>query len=155
MAAQKNSLEKASARMQPKQNLRESLCPNCWKTLTGCHNDMCILSAEHFWKHETLEFQMPGISLFYDKSLLKIWIPAFSPFPIKFSTLFGTISQFQLPLNCCLHMLSILEMEIWTSLIDYKLLKRVKLTQYHTIPHFDELNIYSCGKHCEKRRNCL
>ena len=29
------------------------------------------------------------------------------------------------------------------------------LTHYHTIPHFDALQIYSCGKHCEKRRNCL
>ena len=29
------------------------------------------------------------------------------------------------------------------------------LTQYHTIPHFDALKIYSCGKHCEKRKNCL
>ena len=29
------------------------------------------------------------------------------------------------------------------------------LTHYHTIPHFDTLMIYSCGKHCEKRRNCL
>ena len=23
------------------------------------------------------------------------------------------------------------------------------------MPHFDALNIYSCGKHCEKRKNCL
>ena len=23
------------------------------------------------------------------------------------------------------------------------------------MPHFDSLKIYSCGKHCEKRRNCL
>ena len=29
------------------------------------------------------------------------------------------------------------------------------LTHYHTIPHFDALEIYSCGKHCEKMRNCL
>ena len=29
------------------------------------------------------------------------------------------------------------------------------LTHYHTMPHFDALLIYSCGKHCEKRRNCL
>ena len=29
------------------------------------------------------------------------------------------------------------------------------LTNYHTILHFDALKIYSCGKHCEKRRNCL
>ena len=29
------------------------------------------------------------------------------------------------------------------------------LTHYHTIPHFEALKIYSCGKHCEKRRNCL
>ena len=28
------------------------------------------------------------------------------------------------------------------------------LTHYHTIPHFDALKIYSCGKHCEERRNC-
>ena len=24
------------------------------------------------------------------------------------------------------------------------------LAHYHTIPHFDALKIYSCGKHCEK-----
>ena len=29
------------------------------------------------------------------------------------------------------------------------------LIHFHTIPHFDALKIYSCGKHCEKRRNCL
>ena len=29
------------------------------------------------------------------------------------------------------------------------------LTYYHTMPHFDSLKIYSCGKHHEKRRNCL
>ena len=29
------------------------------------------------------------------------------------------------------------------------------LTHYHTMPHFDTLKIYSCGKHFEKRRNCL
>ena len=29
------------------------------------------------------------------------------------------------------------------------------LTHYHTMPHFDALKIYSCGKHREKRRNCL
>ena len=29
------------------------------------------------------------------------------------------------------------------------------LSQDHTIPHFDALKIFSCGKHCEKRRNCL
>ena len=25
------------------------------------------------------------------------------------------------------------------------------LTHYHTMPHFDALKIYSCGKYCEKR----
>ena len=29
------------------------------------------------------------------------------------------------------------------------------LTYHHTMPHFDALKIYSCGKHCEKRRYCL
>ena len=29
------------------------------------------------------------------------------------------------------------------------------LTHYHTMPHFEAPKIYSCGKHCEKRRNCL
>ena len=27
------------------------------------------------------------------------------------------------------------------------------LTNYHTMQHFDTPKIYSCGKHCEKRRN--
>ena len=30
-----------------------------------------------------------------------------------------------------------------------------ELTHYHIIPHFEVLKIQSCGKHCEKRRNCL
>ena len=29
------------------------------------------------------------------------------------------------------------------------------LTQYHTMPHSDKLKMHSCGKHCEKKRNCL
>ena len=29
------------------------------------------------------------------------------------------------------------------------------LTHYQTMPHFDALKIYSCKKHCEKKRNCL
>ena len=29
------------------------------------------------------------------------------------------------------------------------------LTNYHTMPHFDTLKIYSCRKHCEKWRICL
>ena len=31
----------------------------------------------------------------------------------------------------------------------------LSLTHYCTMPHFDAVKIYSCGKHCEKRRNCL
>ena len=27
-----------------------------------------------------------------------------------------------------------------------------ELTHYHTMPRFDTLKMYSCGKHCEKRR---
>ena len=26
---------------------------------------------------------------------------------------------------------------------------------FHTMPHFNALKMYSCRKHCEKRRNCL
>ena len=32
---------------------------------------------------------------------------------------------------------------------------RKRVNHYYTIPHFDPLKIYSCGKHFEKRRNCL
>ena len=32
--------------------------------------------------------------------------------------------------------------------------ERMHLNHYHTMPHFYLLKIYSCGKHCEKRRNC-
>ena len=32
---------------------------------------------------------------------------------------------------------------------------RNALTHYHTMPYFDALKIYNCGKHHEKRRNCL
>ena len=33
----------------------------------------------------------------------------------------------------------------------------VKSYCYHTMPHFDalQIHVYSCGKHCEKRRNCV
>ena len=38
----------------------------------------------------------------------------------------------------------------------YNVLAERDLTHYHAIPHFDALKIYSCEKHCEKRRNnCL
>ena len=33
--------------------------------------------------------------------------------------------------------------------------QEISLTHYHTMPHFEALKIYSCVKHCEKRRNCL
>ena len=41
--------------------------------------------------------------------------------------------------------------------VSFKVLKSwdCLLAHYHTLPHFDTLKIYSCGKHCEKRRNCL
>ena len=29
------------------------------------------------------------------------------------------------------------------------------LTHYHTMMHFDVIRIYCCGRHYEKRRNCL
>ena len=37
----------------------------------------------------------------------------------------------------------------------HKSLFELHLTHYHTMLQFDTLKIYSCGKHCEKRRNCL
>ena len=33
--------------------------------------------------------------------------------------------------------------------------KSLLFTHYHTMPHFDALNIDSCGKHCEKKENLL
>ena len=36
-----------------------------------------------------------------------------------------------------------------------EIMLNVELTHYHTMLHFDTLKIYSCRKHCEKRRNCL
>ena len=27
----------------------------------------------------------------------------------------------------------------------------LSLTHYRTMPHFDAVKIYSCGKHCEKK----
>ena len=33
--------------------------------------------------------------------------------------------------------------------------KSNSLIHYHTMPHFDALKIYSCGKYCEKRINCF
>ena len=34
-------------------------------------------------------------------------------------------------------------------------IQSLPLTDYHTIPHFDPIKIYSYGKCCGKRRNCL
>ena len=42
---------------------------------------------------------------------------------------------------------------VWVIVMKY-IINRI-LTLYHTMPHFDALKIYSCGKHCEKRTNCL
>ena len=33
--------------------------------------------------------------------------------------------------------------------------KIAEFTHYHTMLYFDALKIYSCGKDCEKKRNCL
>ena len=42
------------------------------------------------------------------------------------------------------------------NLVKVKILSFGKhLTHYHTVPHFNTLKTYSCGKLCEKRRNCL
>ena len=35
------------------------------------------------------------------------------------------------------------------------ILFRKCINHYHAVPHFVALRIYSCGKNCEKRRNCL
>ena len=40
-----------------------------------------------------------------------------------------------------------------TNLLMSLILESRVLPHYHTIPHFDALKIYSCGKHCKKRRN--
>ena len=37
----------------------------------------------------------------------------------------------------------------------HPLFKSSSLTHYHTMSHFDALKMSSCGKHCEKKRNCL
>ena len=38
----------------------------------------------------------------------------------------------------------------------YNLCRKLSiLTHYHTMSQFDASKTYSCGKHCEKRRNCL
>ena len=39
--------------------------------------------------------------------------------------------------------------------VTIEILVNTELTHYHTMPHFDALKMYSCGKHCEKRRNCF
>ena len=31
----------------------------------------------------------------------------------------------------------------------------LSLTHYHTMPHFDVLKIYSCGKHCKKKEKLI
>ena len=65
--------------------------------------------------------------------------------------------------NCRLLTLTIwksLKFVVWERLkhlyIMYIVVQHVftALTHYHKMPHFDALKIYSCGKHCEKRRNC-
>ena len=33
--------------------------------------------------------------------------------------------------------------------------RQILLSHYPTMLHFDTLKIYSCGRHCDKRRNCL
>ena len=66
-------------------------------------------------------------------SRLEMWLPAYSPF----LTILSNTLNFQLLSN--------------TDDVN----NRHDLTNYQEIPHFDSLVIYSSGKHCEKRRNCL
>ena len=56
--------------------------------------------------------------------------------------------------NCLKELQETMERSICRKNITEILLKMV-LTHYHTMPHFDTLKIYSCGKHCKKRRYCL
>ena len=46
---------------------------------------------------------------------------------------------------------------VWEWVINHKINQAIYqcLTHYHTMAHFDALNIYSCRKLCEKRRNYL
>ena len=39
--------------------------------------------------------------------------------------------------------------------LELRLEKSAMIVPYRTIPRFDALKMYSCGKHCMKRRNCL
>ena len=43
-----------------------------------------------------------------------------------------------------------------SNLVEWNILSFGKeLNHYHTMPHFHAPKMYNCGKHCEKRRNCL
>ena len=44
---------------------------------------------------------------------------------------------------------------VLTSTVSFFCHIHVLLPHYNTIPNFDTLKIYSYGKHCKKRRNCL
>ena len=68
----------------------------------------------------------------------------FSPFPTLFLTLSLSNLNFSVTLFRRLQRFQL------------KLLSSSKeLTHYHTVQQFDRLKIYSCGKHCKSRRNCL
>ena len=72
----------------------------------------------------------------------------FFPFPIIFCSLPKIIFNFSV--------IFILLSANAFNLEQPRSLRFVKeLTHYHTMLHFHALKIYSCGKHCEKRRNCL
>ena len=74
--------------------------------------------------------------------------PAFSSFTIVFSTLSGR----EIIILATFNLSSANAFNLVTSEI---LSIDKEVTHYHTLPHFDALKIYSCGKHWEKRRNCL
>ena len=71
---------------------------------------------------------------------------------LPFLTMFST-----LPTTKCNVLVTFILWSANTSNLDQSeiLLYDKELTHYHTMLHFDVLKIYSCGKHREKRRNCL
>ena len=73
---------------------------------------------------------------------------AFSPFPKMFSNLFNKTFNY-------LNYLHFVICKCFQFGQVYSFVVCYRVNPLPTMLHFDALKIHSCGKHCEKRRNCL
>ena len=132
-------------------SVRSSVCLSVYKILVSVDNGSCVVQwytiwpvIQGYWVGAALDPQVFFVVVFLGKTLP-------SPSLVLVKPRKGINNT-----SCLRDMTEILLKRGKTLFNQYNiLLFGRELTRNHTIPHFDALKIRSCGKHCEKRRNCF